>query len=608
MLIHALRDYYEILAKAEKVLPEGYSHVNIHYLVSLSEDGRVDRITDWRNREEVNVGKKGIKKEVLTPRNEIMPQRTEKPGIEANILEHRPLYIFGLNLENNGELTPDDRTDKARKSHEAFVKANLAFLEGMDTPLVCAFRQFLTGWKPEEETENVHLKGLGKDYGKSGFTFCLAGHPDSPLHEEPLIKERWEEWNRKMGETASDTYVTQCAVSGHKDSIARIHNKVKGISGGLATGSVLVGFNNPSENSYGNEQSYNSSISVSVMEKYTEALNYLLGSGRHKILLDDVTVVFWAMDAGEACEDLLMAMLCGKSDKMDGEQTQRMLKSLAEDGKKGKLTRERLESLQAIDPDTTFYMVGIKPNSSRLAVKFIYRRQYADVLWNTVRFQEDLKMGEELRPISLARIKMELTSPKSKNETINPAVTAKLFEAVLYGGRLPESLLQTAVRRVKTDADSKVNEVRAGIIKACIHRNYKKGEFGVALDRENQTPAYLCGRLFAVLEKLQQDASNNSLNRTIKDAYFASASSKPAIVFPKLLRLAQNHLNKVKSPGFYNKLIGEIIEPLAGEFPETLLLVDQGRFIIGYYQQYQSFFTRKAQPDGDFNLENTDAE
>ena len=102
-------------------------------------------------------------------------------------------------------------------------------------------------------------------------------------------------------------------------------------------------------------------------------------------------------------------------------------------------------------------------------------------------------------------------------------------------------------------------------------------------------------------EKLQQEVSGNSLNRTIKDAYFASASSRPAIVFPKLLKLAQNHLNKSNYPGFYNKLIGEITWHLEGEFPETLLLTDQGRFIIGYYQQYQSFFDhkRKEQEEGE---------
>ena len=120
----------------------------------------------------------------------------------------------------------------------------------------------------------------------------------------------------------------------------------------------------------------------------------------------------------------------------------------------------------------------------------------------------------------------------------------------------PTTLLETAVRRVKTDRDKGINRVRAGIIKACINRNYKKEEFGVALNKENCGQAYVCGRLFAVLEKLQRDASSTKLNRTIKDAYFASASAKPAMIFPKLIKLAQNHLNKVNSPSYYNILLG----------------------------------------------------
>ena len=190
------------------------------------------------------------------------------------------------------------------------------------------------------------------------------------------------------------------------------------------------------------------------------------------------------------------------------------------------------------------------------------------------------------------RIRKEMISPKSKTETMNPALLSKLFESILYGRKYPMALLENVIRRIKTDRMDRISEIRAGIIKACINRNYEKEEIKMALDKENHGQAYLCGRLFAVLEKLQQDASGNSLNRTIKDAYFASASSKPAMVFPKLIKLAQNHLNKVKSPVFYNKLIGEIINQLNGEFPDTLLLVDQGKFIIGYYQQYQSFFEK----------------
>ena len=85
MLIHALCAYYDILARAEKVLPEGYSNVKIHYLVSLTEDGHIDDIINFQRRE-VQKAAKGKVKEVFIPRDTVMPKRTEKPGIESNII------------------------------------------------------------------------------------------------------------------------------------------------------------------------------------------------------------------------------------------------------------------------------------------------------------------------------------------------------------------------------------------------------------------------------------------------------------------------------------------------------------------------------------------
>lgn len=590
MLIHALCDYYDILAKEGKVLPEGYSSVKIHYLISLTEDGRMDRIINHQDTVQVPSGKKMKKKEV--PKDLRMPKRTEKSGIDANIAEHRPLYIFGLNLDKD-ILTPDDRTSKAQKSHQAFVEANLDFIEGLHSPLIDAFRAFLMNWEPEDETENLWLLGLGKNYGKSGYAFCLSGHPECLLHEEKEFKEKWEQWYQDKKAKEKDSHIAQDAISGEQTSIARIHNKIKGVYGGLATGSVLVGFNNPSENSYGNEQSYNSNISETAMNKYTEALNYLLSSDRHKMLLDDMTVVFWAMDTGEACENLLMDILFGQSDKMKAEQTERMLAKLFQDAGKGTVNRERL-SLDGIDENVDFYMMGLKPNSSRLSLKFLVRKKYADILWNIAKFQSDLQMGNKFHSISIMRIKRELLSQKSKNEKVNPALLSSLMESMINGTRLPVSLMENILRRVKADpGDQKVNAVRAGIIKAWVNRASKKEELKVALDRENYRPAYLCGRLFAVLEKIQQEASGNSLNRTIKDGYFASASARPSVVFPKLIRLSQYHLNKVKSPVYFNKLTGEIIGHLDGGFPDTLFLKEQGEFIVGYYQQYQSFFEKK---------------
>lgn len=107
----------------------------------------------------------------------------------------------------------------------------------------------------------------------------------------------------------------------------------------------------------------------------------------------------------------------------------------------------------------------------------------------------------------------------------------------------------------------------------------------MALDKENDNPAYLCGRLFSVLEDIQQRASGYNLNRTIRDAYFATASSNPATVFPKLISLAQHHMAKLGNPVYLTNEIVEITEKMGNTFPANLPLTEQGIFMLGYYQQ-----------------------
>ena len=596
MLIKALCDYYDILSKAGKVLPEGYSNVGIHYLVSLTSEGKVDAITDYQDRIP-EILKNGKTKIQTNPKTVRMPKRTEKSAIDSNIIEHRPLYLFGLSYAEDS-MDADDK--KVQKSHEACVKTNLEFLEGLDSPIVNAYRSFLQNWEPENEIHNGKLMELGKKYNTFRFAFCLSGNPDILLHEDPAVKKKWEQRIQEAKDSKDEDSNVQCAITGEYAPIARIHNKIKGVYGGQASGTGLVTFNNPSENSYGNEQSYNSNISEAAMEKYTEALNYLLQGRKHKILLDDLTILFWAMNAEETCEDTFLAMLNGESEKMDSEATDKMLQDLMAKSKDAEAYQRQLESLDDIDEKVVFYMVGIKPNASRLSLKFIDRKRYSDVLWNILQFQKDMQISEEFKAVPFYRIKKELVSPKSSNEVCNPALLSKVFEAIIYGYKYPIALLETVVRRVKTDKDVSItgNRIRAGLIKAVLNRMAEKEEIPMSLDRENRNQAYLCGRLFAVLEQLQDTASGGNLNSTIKDRFFASAASKPVLVFPKLLKLSQNHLDKFRGKNernyvFYNKLISEIIDMLQGEFPDTLLLADQGKFIIGYYQQRQRFFEKK---------------
>lgn len=584
MLIKGLCDYYDVLKSEGKVLPEGYSNVPVKYKVALTEDGRIGEIIPYQ--------KKEGEKYVATI--ETMPKRTEKSAIEANIIEHRPLYIFGLNYDD-GKLTEKDKTGKARKSHEAFVTKNLEFIEGLDSPVINAYRNFINNWKPERENENAELLSLGKGYGSGGYVFCLSGEPDKLLHKEPNIIERYEQFFGEKTEEEEKTVTAQCAVTGGMEQIARIHSKIKGVYGGLATGNVLVSFKNPSEESYGNEQSFNSNISETAMLKYTEALNYILSSNKHKMAFDDVTIIFWAAKPGETEEDLFRALLANNGVSISAEQIEGTIYDLLKRGKRGVL---RSEELKDIDGDVDFYMAGLKPNSSRLSLKFLVKKKYADVLWNIAKFQEDLQTTSNFKAIWLDWIKRELVSPKSSGENAkaNPALMSELFEAMVNGTRLPEGLLSTMVRRVKTDSGKeKINNVRAGVIRACINRNYEKEELKVGLDKENRSEAYLCGRLFAVLEKVQSEAAGGELNRTIRDGYFASAATKPVMVFPKLNRLAQNHLKKLegkdrKKYQDYEKMIREIVSKLGDGFPDYLNLREQGEFIIGYYKQSQVLF------------------
>ena len=121
------------------------------------------------------------------------------------------------------------------------------------------------------------------------------------------------------------------------------------------------------------------------------------------------------------------------------------------------------------------------------------------------------------------------------------------------------------------------------------------------LDLSNTNPAYRLGRLFAVLERIQEESAGGpgKLNATIRDRYYGAASATPATVFPILLRNTQNHLSRLRKdkPGLAVNLerdIAEIIAGLHSQFPRSLRLEDQGRFAIGYYHQSHARFARNA--------------
>lgn len=605
MLIRSLCDYYDIQSARGEAASDIMSEQPVRWMVMLTSDGRVADIIDKRIEESVPQ-KNGKVKIVKKPIVVSLPKRTQKTGIDANIIEHRPLYIFGLNYDAKIGLTPDDKTGKARKSHEAFVKKNLEFFDGIDSEIARAYVNFIKNWVPENETENEQLKKLGKEYQGSYYIFALDGSPECKLHKDKAVLAKYEKLMAKAAaETAeSDDGIMMCPIEGERLRAARIHDKIKGIKGGNSVGAVLVNFNSSAFESYGKSQSMNSGISEKAMKKYTSSLNKLLADPMHHIYSDDMTVVFFAMKHDDKAECDLFNGYLNSSNGVTEDSTKADVKAVSENiyykGQTG--------NAQALDKDVDngvdFFVAGFTPNSSRICQKFMVRNKFGKIIDNVKQHQQDMAICGSNGEIPLWRINKELVSPNSAN-AISPALQSDIFQAILNGTNYPYTLLETVVRRVCTDSDTdsnnkiKINEVRAGLIKAFINRkariNGDKEEITMTLNPENTNPAYLCGRLFAVLEKIQLEATDVKLNRTIKDAYFSSASSRPALIMPRLIDLSNYHLRKLKEGRaiYFSKLINEIMGKIKDSLPTNLSIMEKGEFQLGYFQQNKDFFAEQ---------------
>ncbi|NLW88788.1 MAG: type I-C CRISPR-associated protein Cas8c/Csd1 [Clostridiaceae bacterium] len=601
MLIKALCDYYDVNEKKiEKSESEGFfSTQQVSFMIFLSKTGEITSILDIRKEEKVPAGKDKTKT-IYKPTDIRLPKRSQKTGIDLNIIEHRPLYIFGLNYDKkNCIFTPNDDTHKAEKSHNIFVKGNLDFCDGIDSDIVVAYRNFLMKWEPAEQLENPHLIKIAKDYLSSYYCFALEGDERILLHKDEGILNKYVKQAKDNLDDQSTSVNSMCPIEGDHLPTARIHEKIKGIKGGNPVGSVLVGVKNSAFESYGKSQGYNSSISEIAMKKYTSVLNGLLADKNHHLYLEELTIVFFAIDTrDEDVSRIFAAMLSGTEES----NLENGLSSMSRE-----ISQGRVGDVSALKTNEhlMFYVTGLTPNSSRISQKFIIKDDFGRILKNLSQHQKDLQIKEVSKQLPVWKLTKELVSPKSRDGNAPSSIISALFFSILNGTNYPVSLLETAVRRVKTDSDDdkssfiKINDTRISIIKACLNRkariNNEKEEITMTLDQGNTNQAYLCGRLFAVLEFIQQRASGGGLNRTIKDAYFSSACVRPATVFPKLVMLAQHHLAKIDGAVYFEKMMGSIMASLNGEFPQTLSLDDQGKFIIGYYQQNNSLYTKKTE-------------
>ena len=584
MILQRLAEHYDRITASGRVAlaPPGYSLQNISFCVVLEADGRLNSFESLLRSE----GK------AQRPSLLIVPGQSKPSGSGLN-----PCFLWD-NMEYLLGFSADPvKAARAPRAFEAFRQAHCAREEAIAHPAFSAVCTFLRSWSVEQvQSHAEELKPLATHFG----VFRLAGERQY-VHELVTAPDSVEE-------TTSAEELASCLVSGEMSRTARLHEpKIKGVVGAQTSGALLVSFNSPAFTSYGKDQSFNAPVSISSTFKYTNALNHLLAQRERRILLGDATVVFWADHASplEDCMAALFGVPTALPEQITAEDPERLRAAEL------LLTQMRDGTANATIPrddvPTRFFILGLSPNASRLSVRLWVEESAAELERRLGEHVRDLalKGGREDRPLPLWRIVAATgraehdTTGKLKGfdtKAVSPQLAGDLARSVLTGCIYPQSLLATMIRRIRSDGE--VAFVRVSAIKACLVRNSRlRGaplEVPVELDAQNTDVAYRCGRLFALLEKAQSDSAGGELNSTIKDRYFSSASTTPALVFPRLFRLNGHHLAKLETGGriFYER---QMASAMAGsfDFPRQLSLIEQGRFIVGYFQQRQHLYTKR---------------
>ncbi len=573
MILQSLVDYYRRKAANDPsgIAPPGWERKEIPYIVVIDREGRVVQV-------DVTMEGEGKARRF---QSQLVPAGVKKASsIKANLLWDSVEYALGV---ATGKSRASDKElaalKKVQTRHQAFSD-RLALLtsRGSDEGLE-ALTRFLEGY----DGSPIGEESVWQDLLENGpfITFRLKG-------DEGIIARR-PKVRALVDSVRAPEANGVCLVSGEPDTVAELHPAIKGVRDAQPAGANIVSFNLAAFRSFGKAKGANAPVGQKSTFAYTTALNHLLRKdSRQKIQVGDSTTVFWSEKAsGAAMEEAFAGWFDPPKDDPDANAGR--VKALFE-FRQGKPLTE--------DDGQRFFVLGLAPNAARVSIRFWHVATVKEIGERLFQHFADLDI---VRPPGAAPFPsiywlLRSIAVLEKAENVPPNLAGDWMRSILTGSPYPQTLLQSAVRRCRARQD--VGPVRAAIIKACLNRSRpdSEREITVALDPENTNTGYRLGRLFAVFEKIQEEA-NPGLNATIRDRYFGAASASPLVAFPLLNRLKMHHLSKLDNRGRMvnlEKLIGEVMNGLDAQnpFPPHMSLADQGRFAVGYYHQRQKFFEK----------------
>ncbi len=576
MILHALKEYYDRRAADPDsgIAPEGFEIKELQFLIVIDRNGRFINIEDTREK----VGNKLIAKKYLLPRSE--KRSGSKSYATTFLLWDHIGYLLGL-----------PETDaKSEKQHHTWLNSLKTLPpELLSDEGVSAVVKFYETGEIKKVLESPQVEDCLKA-PQCNMAFSLVSDVPVPCRKavQEYVKTSLNKSDSPGDQEAGKTGI--CLITGEEGVIARTHGRTP-INKDTKS---LVGIQKKSGyDSYGKEQGYNAPIIKSSEFAYVTALNALLKSSNQRLNIGNTTMVFWSEDQSSFESDF--SSFFKEPPKDDPAVSVDKIKSLFESVKSGAYLDDT--------GDTMFYILGLSPNSARISVRFWHTDTIARYAERIMRHFEDfsiIKPPGEPEYYSVWRTLVNIAT-QDKSENILPNLTGDFMRSILEGTPYPATLLQAALRRIRSDTKYRVKPVRAALLKAYLNRYYrfypspKHKEVTYSLDNTQPSVGYQLGRLFATLEKIQEEA-NPGINATIRERYYGAACAAPVTAFTNLMRLKNHHLAKLDNRGrvvSFERLLGEIMGNL-NDFPAHLDIHEQGRFAIGYYHQRQAFFTKKA--------------
>lgn len=546
--------------------------------------------------------------------------RTENKGRTSNVLARLLLdnekYVLGL---PEGERTTDCLKSYVEKLHQyeevAVIKSVLGFYEKNKAQgLNLARKAFRSGLEAKQFKSGTNFSFLIRKKGAGD----IVAHTDPELVEE--VKRQYEENEKRLKGDGNDS-CSVCGKSSYRVRDLATHGTINGVLPRNTLGNYLISYEGDAFASYGLEGNNNSLICTHCAKAYVESMNWLLAprswaptekKGKlrpvfknRKDIAEDTSVVFWLKKGREVhfietlenpSEETVLALFDSVYKAKQSEHIKR----------------------------DVFYAMTISGAAARIAVRDWIQTSLQHLQVNLAAWFQDTELlhyRDRFFPLwMLVKSAGRFTSSKPQGDQDERAsrIATALWRCAVLGHSPPLWLLHSVLDRIRSEQSLKADggkklspwemqlPARVSLLKLYMNRriNQQGGtKLMAALDETNNNIAYICGRLFAVLESIQYHALGGDVNAGIRERFFSFASTMPSTAFGRLMKMTQHHLSKIRGekPGLavnLDKKLGELMSRVEGtRLPPVFSLEDQASFAIGYYHQRHQDFTSSKKED-----------